>query len=374
MTDQSASPSAPPGLTKAADSNATAKSPDTTAQSTDAKNVTDKADKDDDSKDKDDNSKSPRPCRHRQVQWLRQLRSRDKSEDHGEEHLKEWMSRQLEDRLQPLHAAQRDIVKSLHELLEDKSKMDEMAASFKTLHNKMEDLTTMVKGNKVQTDLDELMALTTANKAMNAQIAKDLKELAEVSGRRHAYLEVSTDGSQEQSRGLKREMEAIYTSLRDFRSTHGRPERAFSTGVQDAQWLRGAECHGPQHHRTVAEGKEASERTLEVAEKTLAACRVSGPSSSEKEILESLELSLEALKQLVSTPIPPPPNQPVHVPASSHTAPPPPQHAPNLLNITPSSSSGCGGGWGTGPTAAVMLKNPQQIFRVLAGHSGDGSN
>ena len=125
---------------------------------------------------------------------------------------------------------------------------------------------------------------------------------------------------------------------------------------------------------TVAEGKEASERTLEVAEKTLAACRVSGPSSSEKEILESLELSLEALKQLVSTPIPPPPNQPVHVPASSHTAPPPPQHAPNLLNITPSSSSGCGGGWGTGPTAAVMLKNPQQIFRVLAGHSGDGSN
>ena len=131
-----------------------------------------------------------------------------------------------------------------------------------------------------------------------------------------------------------------------------------------------------------------------MAEKTLAACRVSGPSPSEKEILEaigetqiamkdtkegvaSLEASLEALKQLVFAPpttsassTPHPALPPVHMPAATHTVPPPPQHAPNLLNLSHGHAGG-GGVWGQ-PTAAVMLGNPQQIFRALAGH-GDGN-
>ena len=144
----------------------------------------------------------------------------------------------------------------------------------------------------------------------------------------------------------------------------------------------------------ITETKETTERTLEVAEKTLAAARVSGPSPSETELLEAvgetqeslkdiksamdaLEGHLESLKTLVSAPTPPPPHVPVHVPAaSSHSVTQcRPQHAPNLLNITPAGNSGHGGGWGgSGPTAAVMLGNPQQILRMMAGHTGDGSN
>ena len=210
--------------------------------------------------------------------------------------------------------------------------------------------------------------------------AHETPVLAELSGRRHASVEVAMEGSQEQSRGVKRETEAIYASMRDFRSARKDAVTVTEAAKKAMDILKELSQIGSKMHNgfaglsamarsttaTVAEGKEAAERTLEVAEQTLAVCRVSGPSPSEKEILEaigetqvamqdtkagveSLEASLEALRQLVSTPIPPP------------------QHAPNLLNVA---HAGSGAGWGQ-PTAAVMLGNPQQIFRVLA---GDGAN
>ena len=151
------------------------------------------------------------------------------------------------------------------------------------------------------------------------------------------------------------------------------------------------------HASVVTETKETTERTLEVAEKTLAAVRVFRPLTlgggalgsrgrhpevaqghpvgygdfgESSGVAEDLGQRAHA-RDAASGHMPP-----GHVPAaSSHSVPPPPQHAPNLLNLTPAGNSGPGGGWGAnGPTAAVMLGHPQQILRMMAGHAGDGSN
>ena len=192
------------------------------------------------------------------------------------------------------------------------------------------------------------------------KLAKDLHELTEVSGRRHAATEVATEGTQEQLRGLKRELEATYTSLRDHRSQL--KEHVTESGKRRMDILQEISQMSTKLHNgfaglsamtrtsssVITETKETTERTLEVAEKTLAAVRVSGPSPSEAELLEAvgdtqkslkdiktamdtLEDNLESLKSMVSAPTPPPPHAPVHVPAaSSHSVPPPPQHAPQL--------------------------------------------
>eukprot|EP00439_Symbiodinium_sp_Y106_P008135 s9026_g1.t1 len=305
--------------------------------------------------------------------------------------LRKWVGQQLE----PIRATQRDIVKSLNELLDRQGGTTETNGKL------------MAKLDKLQTAVDRSLELHKTDASV--QIAeKDLHELTEISGRRHAATEVATEGTQEQLRGLKRELEATYTSLQDHRTQL--KEHVTESGKRRMDILQeiaqmntkvhngfaGLSAMTRTHASVVTETKETTERTLEVAEKTLAAVRVSGPSRSEAELLEAvgdtqkslkdiqsamgaLESHLESLKTLVTAPppaTPPPAHAPGHVPAAStHSVPPPPQHAPNLLNLTPAGNSGPGGGWGAnGPTAAVMLGHPQQLLRMMAGHAGDGSN
>ena len=84
-----------------------------------------------------------------------------------------------------------------------------------------------------------------------------------------------------------------------------------------------------------------------------------------REELADVGKTMEALKAS-GAPMPPPPA--IAAPAQmggASTVPPPPQHVPNLLNLTQPPAHPWHQG---GPTAAVMLGNPQQIFRALAGH------
>ena len=329
--------------------------------------------------------------------------------------IKQWVGQQLE----PIRTAQRDIVKSLNELLDMHgnnkdtngqlmAKLDKLQVTVdRTLDLHKNDASVQIgeKVGKFQAAVDQSIELHKTAAKTADKLAKDLHELTEVSGRRHAATEVATEGTQEQLRGLKRELEATYTSLRDHRSQL--KEHVTESGKRRMDILQeisqmstklhngfaGLSAMTRTHSSVITETKETTERTLEVAEKTLAAVRVSGPSPSEAELLEAvgdtqkslkdiktamdtLEDNLESLKSMVSAPTPPPPHAPVHVPAaSSHSVPPPPQHAPNLLNLTTPASSGPGGSWGgSGPTAAVMLGNPHQILRMMASHAGDGSN
>ena len=84
-----------------------------------------------------------------------------------------------------------------------------------------------------------------------------------------------------------------------------------------------------------------------------------------REELADVGKTMEALKAS-GAPMPPPPATaaPAQMGGAS-TVPPPPQHVPNLLNLTQPPADPWHQG---GPTAAVMLGNPQQIFRALAGH------
>ena len=329
--------------------------------------------------------------------------------------IKQWVGQQLE----PIRAAQRDIVKSLNELLDMHgnttdtngqlmAKLDKLQVTVdRTLDLHKTDASVQIgeKVGKFQATMDQSIELHKTAAKTADKLAKDLHELTEVSGRRHAATEVATEGTQEQLRGLKRELEATYTSLRDHRSQL--KEHVTESGKRRMDILQEISQMSTKLHNgfaglsamtrtsssVITETKETTERTLEVAEKTLAAVRVSGPSPSEAEFLEAvgdtqkslkdiktamdtLEDNLESLKSMVSAPTPRPPHAPVHVPAaSSHSVPPPPPHAPNLLNLTTPASSGPGGSWGgSGPTAAVMLGNPHQILRMMASHAGDGSN
>ena len=207
-------------------------------------------------------------------------------------------------------------------------------------------------------------------------------------------MEVSTEGTQEQLRGLKRDSDALYSAVRDHRQNHkeihGEHARRFMEVLKELAALAskvhngfaGLSGIGRSAQSAAQDAKEAAERGLEIGEKTLAAIRVGGPSPSEKELLEMVgdrqktlaeireELTevgknVEAFKAS-GTPMPPPPA--TAAPAQMGgptTVPPPPQHVPNLLNLTQSPPHPWHQG---GPTAAVMLGNPQQIFRALAGH------
>ena len=332
--------------------------------------------------------------------------------------LKKWVGQQLE----PIRATQRDIVKSLSELLDGQGsttetngklmeKLDKLQMAVDRsleLHKAEAPVQIAEKMGKFQATIDQSIELHKTAAKTADKLSKDLHELTDISGRRHAATEVATEGTQEQLRGLKRELEATYTSLRDHRTQL--KEHVTESGKRRMDILQeiaqmntkvhngfaGLSAMTRSHASTVTETKENTERTLEIAEKTLAAVRVSGPSPSEAELLEAvgdtqkslkdiqsamgtLESQLESLKTLVNTPTPatpPPIHAPGNVPAAaSHPVPPPPQHAPNLINLTPAGNSGHGGGWGTnGPTAAVMLGHPQQILRMMAGHAGDGSS
>ena len=279
----------------------------------------------------------------------------------------------------------RDVLKDLHEILEDKSKLDQIAGQVEVLEaqisNIVQDVTWM--GKVVHDESSTVI-----------KIEKELADLKDLSARRHASVEVSTEGTQEQLRGLKRDSDALYSSLRDHRQNHKEIHvehaRRFMEMLKELNSLAskvhngfaGLSGIGRSAQSAAQDAKEAAERGLEIGEKTLAAIRVGGPSPSEKELLEMVgdlqktladtreELAdvgktVEALKAS-GTPMPPPPATaaPAQMGGAS-TVPPPPQHVPNLLNLTQPPAHPWHQG---GPTAAVMLGNPQQIFRALAGH------
>ncbi|CAE7319138.1 unnamed protein product [Symbiodinium sp. CCMP2592] len=349
------------------------------------------------------------------------------------EGLKHWMGSELTQVvLQPLRklqAGQSEILKSFPEVLEDQSKMDTLltklaelqtaldgnpAHQVDALKSKMDHLDTLLakltelqttlegsstpqvdalvsKVSSLQADLDKITSATQGIIKIEDKLMGKVDELSDLAGRRHAYLETATDGTQDQIRGVTHELQALATSFKDHRQVmkdattetqrrHMEILKKLSTlSSKVHNGFAGLSGIGRSAMAAAQESKEVSERGLEISEKTLAAVRVAGPSPSETALLEkfgdmqtmldevkhnlsALEGSLEALRSHVATaPAPPPPYQPV---VSQTTVPPPPQHAPNLVHLTPA-----GGGWqqGPGPTAAVMLGNPQHLLRALAG-------
>ena len=342
--------------------------------------------------------------------------------------IKQWVGQQLE----PIRTAQRDIVKSLNELLDMHgnnkdtngqlmAKLDKLQVTVdRTLDLHKTDASVQIgeKVGKFQAAVDQSIELHKTAAKTADKLAKDLHELTEISGRRHAATEVATEGTQEQLRGLKRELEATYTSLRDHRSQL--KEHVTESGKRRMDILQeisqmstklhngfaGLSALTRTHSSAITETKETTERTLEVAEKTLAAVRVSGPSPSETELLEAvgdtqkslndikmamdtLEGHLESLKSMVSAPTPPPPHAPVHVPAaSSHSVPPPPQHSRQQWTLRklgkqwahgcsdarePASNSSHDGQpcWGRIQLTVVSLyRRYLSIFAVVPSHNG----
>eukprot|EP00439_Symbiodinium_sp_Y106_P028282 s5437_g3.t1 len=142
--------------------------------------------------------------------------------------IKQWVGQQLE----PIRATQREIVKSLNELLDVQSgrseangqlmaKLDKLQTAVDRsleLHKTDASVQLADKVGRFQATVDQSIELHKTAAKTADKLAKDLQELAEVSGRRHAATEVATEGTQEQLRGLKRELETTYTSLRDHRS------------------------------------------------------------------------------------------------------------------------------------------------------------
>ena len=281
----------------------------------------------------------------------------------------------------------RDVLKDLHEILEDKSKLDQIAGQVEVLE--------AAQISKIVQDVTWMGKVVNDESSTVIKIEKELADLnKDLSARRHASVEVSTEGTQEQLRGLKRDSDALYSSLRDHRQNHkeihAEHARRFMEMLKELNSLAskvhngfaGLSGIGRSAQSAAQDAKEAAERGLEIGEKTLAAIRIGGPSPSEKELLEMVgdlqktladtreELAdvgktVEALKAS-GTPMPPPPATaaPAQMGGAS-TVPPPPQHVPNLLNLTQPPAHPWHQG---GPTAAVMLGNPQQIFRALAGH------
>eukprot|EP00439_Symbiodinium_sp_Y106_P041514 s5654_g5.t1 len=322
-------------------------------------------------------------------------------------HLKTWLSEELKVNLQPglrqLREGHREVLKSLQEILEDKSKADQLVAQVGKLESHITKIAADVSQiEKMDGQIANIVAdVTWMGKVIHddsstvARIEKELADLKDLAGRRHAYLETATDGTQEQLRGLKREVEAVYSAQRDCRQQNKQVSDQHATRFMEIlkelaalsskthNGFAGLSGIGRSAQSAAQDAKEAAERGLEIGEKTLAAVRVGGPSPSEAELLEAVADIQRTLTEVsdklgeiaqnaetakagsAPTSSPPSTAAPMQM-GGTPTVPPPPQHAPNLLNLTPPPPIHP---WHQGgPTAAVMLGNPQQIFRALAGH------
>ena len=324
-------------------------------------------------------------------------------------HLKTWLGEELKANLQPglrqLRDDHRDVLKSLHEILEDKSKVDQLVIQVEKLEGQItkiaEDTSQVEKLDgqitNIAADVTWMGRVIHDESSTIVKMEKELADLKDLAGRRHAYLETATEGTQEQLRGLKRELEAVYSAHRDYRQKRKEVSDQHATRFMEIlkelaalsskthNGFAGLSGIGRSAQSAAQDAKEAAERGLEIGEKTLAAVRVGGPSPSETELLESVADIQRTLTEVrdklgevaqnaeaakaggAPTSSPPPTAAPTQM--GTPTVPPPPQHAPNLLNLTPPINPWHQGG----PTAAVMLGNPQQIFRALAGHS-DNAN
>ena len=184
----------------------------------------------------------------------------------------------------------RDVLKDLHEILEDKSKLDQIAGQVEVLEAQI---------SKIVEDVTWMGRVVNDESSTVIKIEKELADLKDLSARRHASVEVSTEGTQ---RSCVASSVTPTPSTLPFGTTGRTTRRSMSSTPLKAS----------------------------------------------------------------GAPIPPPPATaaPAQMGGAS-TVPPPPQHVPNLLNLTQPPAHPWHQG---GPTAAVMLGNPQQIFRALAGH------
>ncbi|CAE7281281.1 unnamed protein product [Symbiodinium sp. CCMP2592] len=293
------------------------------------------------------------------------------------ESLKEWMSGELQEQIQLLFEQN---LRSLH--------TDAPASTTATVNGP--DL------DHLQAEVDALKSSIQGMIKIQDKVVAKLDEIGDLGGRRHAYVENATDGTQDQLRGLTRDVQALGASHKEHRQAN--KDAAVESGRRFMEVLKELATLSSKVHNGFAglsgigrsamaaaqESKEAAERGLEVGEKTLAAVRVAGPSPSERELLEgvaesqkaldaikgqltTLDGALESIKQQLASPSPPPPNIPPSV--VTQVVPPPPQHSPNLVHLT----SSAGSSWNPPQTATVMMGNPQHLLRMLAGPP-DGNN
>ena len=236
------------------------------------------------------------------------------------QHLKDWLGEEMKKIMQPglrqLRDDNREVLKSLHEILEDKSKVDLLVEKvdhsrdvLKDLHEILEDKSKLdqIAGqvevleaqiSKIVEDVTWIGRVVNDESSTVIKIEKELADLKDLSARRHASVEVSTEGTQEQLRGLKRDSDALYSALRDHRQNHKEIHvehaRRFMEMLKELAALAskvhngfaGLSGIGRSAQSAAQDAKEAAERGLEIGEKTLAAIRVGGPSPSEKELLE----------------------------------------------------------------------------------------
>ena len=314
------------------------------------------------------------------------------------QHLKDWLGEEMKKIMQPglrqLRDDNREVLKSLHEILEDKSKVDLLVEKVDHSRDVLKDLHEILED---KSKLDQIAGQVEVLEAQISKIVEDVTWIGRVVNDESSTvikIEKELADLKEQLRGLKRDSDALYSALRDHRQNHKEIHvehaRRFMEMLKELAALAskvhngfaGLSGIGRSAQSAAQDAKEAAERGLEIGEKTLAAIRVGGPSPSEKELLEmvgDLQKTLAEIREELTevgknveafkasgTPMPPPPA--TAAPAQMGgptTVPPPPQHVPNLLNLTQSPPHPWHQG---GPTAAVMLGNPQQIFRALAGH------
>ncbi|CAE7360017.1 unnamed protein product [Symbiodinium sp. CCMP2592] len=290
------------------------------------------------------------------------------------ESMKEWMSGELQEQIQTLFEQN---LRSLH-----------------ATPSSTQPTTSTPDFDYLQAEVDSLKSSMQGMIKIQDKIVAKLDELGDLGGRRHAYLETSTDGTQDQLRGITRDVQALGANHKEHRQAN--KDAAAEAGRRFMEVLKELATLSSKVHNGFAglsgigrsamaaaqEAKAAAEQGLEIGEKTLAAVRVAGPSPSERELLEgvaesqkaleaikdqlgTLDGALEGIKQQLASPLPPPPHNPPAV--VTQVVPPPPQHTPNLVHLT----GGSAPSWNTPPT--VMVGNPQHLLRMLAGHS-DGSN
>eukprot|EP00439_Symbiodinium_sp_Y106_P051991 s2052_g6.t4 len=223
------------------------------------------------------------------------------------QHLKDWLGEEMKKIMQPglrqLRDDNREVLKSLHEILEDKSKVDLLVEKvdrsrdvLKDLHEILEDKSKLdqIAGqdlHEILEDKSKLDQIAGQVEVLEAQISKIVEDVTWM-GR------VSTEGTQEQLRGLKRDSDALYSAVRDHRQNHeeihAEHARRFMEVLKEPAALAskvhngfaGLSGIGRSAQSAAQDAKEAAERGLEIGEKTLAAIRVGGPSPSEKELLE----------------------------------------------------------------------------------------
>ena len=146
--------------------------------------------------------------------------------------LKTWLGEELKASLQPglrqLRDDHREVLKSLHEILEDKSKVDQLTIQVEKLEGQItkiaEDTSQVEKLDgqiaNIAADVTWMGRVVHDESSTVIKMEKELADLKDLAGRRHAYLETATEGTQEQLRGLKREVEAVYSAHRDYRQKH----------------------------------------------------------------------------------------------------------------------------------------------------------